>query len=136
MAIGGDIGGGQCITLGQAGQTLLGVVGHIATIGGGGGFHIGTQETGEGQGAARCGELGLLPRGGRTGNGHLHGGALGIRHLGGDGALPDQLIELKLLRIELTMQLTGGGEGFTGGADRLVGLLGVLHLAVIGARGG
>ena len=60
----------------------------------------------------------------------------GVFHLGGDGALPNQLVELELLRIQRICQLTGGGKALTGRADGLVRLLGVLHLAVVAARGG
>ena len=134
VTVRGDLGGGEGVTLRQVGQALLGVVGDIATVGQTGGLHVGAEEAGEGDGAAGRGELGLLTGAGGAGDGHLHRGTLRIRHLGGDGALPDELVELELLRVELSVQLTGGGEALAGGADRLVRLLRVLRLTVVAAR--
>ena len=69
-----------------------------------------------------------------VGDGHDLG--LGSKHLGGlhltrDGTLPDQLVELALILVEMS----GHGLGAAGdvsGADRLVRLLGVLDLAAVG----
>ena len=63
----------------------------------------------------------------------IDGGALNARgfHLRGDHPLPDQLIEPA--QITLQPQRAGiAGQG--GGADRLVGLLGVLSLSLVDAR--
>src|SRR5690606_36993705 len=100
-----------------------GIVGDVAVFRVAGGLHVGTQETWEGDGAAGGGALGLLTGACLSCDGHLHGGALRIRHLGGDGALPDQPIDPAPLRVELYVQRTRGGEAFSGGTDRLVRLL-------------
>src|SRR5699024_3724542 len=51
---------------------------------------------------------------------HGRGGALGVGHLGGDGALPDQLVETELVARELAGHLGGRAEVITRGTDRLV----------------
>ena len=94
---------------------------------------VGLEEAREGDRAAGRGEIGVVTASAH-GRGHLHRGSLGIGHLGGHGAFPNQLVELVLLGVELPGQLARGSKTLAGGADGLVGLLGVLHLAVIGAR--
>ena len=94
---------------------------------------VGLEEAREGNRAAGGGEVGVVAAG-VDGRSHLHRGSLGIGHLGGDGALPNQLVELVLLGVELPGQLARGGKTLTGGTDGLVGLLGVLHFTVIRAR--
>ena len=95
---------------------------------------VGFQEAVEGDGAAGCGQLGALHRARR----HLHrdggGGGDGdadllaprVRHLGGEGAHPDQLVEA----VGITGQAgrLGVGEDVARGPDGLVRLLRVLHL--------
>ena len=123
--------------LGQLGLLGVGVLGRI---------DVGLQIAGEGDGSARCREGGLADRGG----GHLDPEAeplrqlgadpdadrlpLGVGHLGRDGPLPDQLVQLGLVTVQF--RLGGGAERVTGGADRLVRLLGVLHLGRVAARRG
>ena len=130
-----DLGGVQRIAHGQHRQRLLGVVGDITAVGGTGGLHVGLEEAGEGDRAAGGLEIHGLATRRLTGDRHLHRGALGVRHLGRHGALPDQLVELELLGVQLGRQRARGLEGLTGGADRLVGLLRVLHLAGVLPRG-
>ena len=60
---------------------------------------------------------------------------LRVGHLRGDGALPDQVVQRELVGVELTRHLAGGAEHVTGGADGLVRLLRVLHLALVAPRG-
>ena len=133
VALGGDflgVEGAALFQMRQVGLALLVTLGVVRAIG--------LQEPREGNGAAGGGEFHVVAaiiRGGGAGHGDLHGGSLGIGHLGGDGALPNQVIELKLLRIQLTGKLARGGEGLASRADGLVGFLGVFHLAVINARG-
>ncbi|SON60145.1 hypothetical protein MSIMFI_01638 [Mycobacterium simulans] len=121
------------------GQAPLGIVGLAA-----GqlvhGFDVGLEEAGEGQGAPGGREhdvvLGPLilqsafdPQAQR--------GAPRIGHLRGHRALPHQLIEPEFVTVELAPHRVGGGEGLAGGADCLVRLLSVLHLAgVLARRGG
>src|SRR5699024_6034375 len=105
-----------------------------------GGLDVGLEEAGEGDGSAGGGEGGRAVAGvvgaGLAGDPDAHGGAAGVGHLGGDGALPDQLVEAVLLGVEHTVQLAGGGEGLAGGADGLVRLLRVLDLARVLPRRG
>ena len=58
----------------------------------------------------------------------VHGGLLdlGIGHLAGDGALPDQVVEALLLTCTLNLRLV-----HIGGTDGLVSLLGTLRTGVI-----
>ena len=57
---------------------------------------------------------------------HAQHGELGVSHLAGHGALPNQLIEGQVLAIKAC--LVGGSKTFPGGANGLVGLLGVAGL--------
>src|SRR5690606_28501748 len=57
-----------------------------------------------------------------------------VGHLGGDGALPDQLVQLELVARELARHLTRGAERVTGGTDRLVRLLRALGGLAVDAR--
>ncbi len=55
---------------------------------------------------------------------------LGVGHLRGDGALPDQLVELQLVALEHALErLRRAAE--VGRADRLVRFLGVAHLGLV-----
>ncbi len=65
---------------------------------------------------------------------HRHRLAHRVGHLRGQGALPDQVVELPLGAAELAGQRLGGAEGVAGGPDGLVGLLGVLGLLGVAAR--
>ena len=60
---------------------------------------------------------------------NFDGGALefGALHLAGDGAVPDQLVELGLLGLEMAGDVLGAARQ-VGRADRLVRFLGVLGL--------
>ena len=59
------------------------------------------------------------------------GVALGIGHLRGHGALPDQLVQAELVRAQLGLDLGRGPEGVPRGPDGLVGLLrGLVALGV------
>ena len=93
------------------------------------------QPAGEGDGAAGGGEFGALAAFRLARDGDLGGVAARVRHLGCHGALPDQLVELELLRVQRATQLARCSEALTRGTDRLVRLLRVLHLPVVGARG-
>ena len=128
VAFGGDVRDGQVVALVQPRELLLGVVRHVAAVRLAGHLHIGLEETGERDGAAGCGELARRAVVGGSGDGHLHRGSPCIRHLGGDGALPDQLVELELLGVQLTVQLARRGESLASGADGLVRLLRILGL--------
>ncbi len=57
-----------------------------------------------------------------------------VGHLRGERALPDQVVERQLVAVQLALQLLRRPERVTGGANRLVCLLCVLHLARVLAR--
>ena len=93
------------------------------------------QEPTESDDRAARGELGhgrALYGAGRDDDGGRH--ALGISHLRGDGALPDQVVKFPVIAAQCALELTRRAKGVTGGADRLVGLLRILALARVGAR--
>ena len=58
----------------------------------------------------------------------------GRRHLRGDGALPDQLVDPALLVIQVFRDISRGAVDVRG-SDRFVGFLGVLRLGAVFARG-
>ncbi len=60
--------------------------------------------------------------------------AASVFHLGGDGPLPDQLVDLRLVRADLAGDLVGRAPLVARRADGLVSLLGVLYLALVDAR--
>ena len=129
MAVRGDVHSRELIALCEHWQALFRVIGNVLAIGGGRDLHVGLQEALEGHGAAGSGEITGLAARSRTRDGQLHGRSASIGHLGGHRALPDQLVELELLSVQLVGQLSWGGELLSSRANGLVGLLGVLHLA-------
>ncbi len=133
VPVGGQILGVDTLPLGQVRQPALGVVGLTACLLVEA-LDVGLEETGERDGAAAGAEHDLLARAGGSGDPQRQRGAAGVGHLRGDGALPDQFVEPELVGVELRVQLAGGLEHVTGGADGLVGLLRVLDLAGVLAR--
>ena len=115
------------IDVGQ--QALVGVdLGFVAA------FLVDAEVAGEDDAGAACFEDGRVVV---VGERHLDldDGALqlGVVHLAGQGALPDQLIEAVLIVVEDAAQgLRPPRE--MGGPDRLVGLLGVAGLRLVSAR--
>jgi len=79
-------------------------------------------------------ELRAAPVGARPGDAHRDGLPARVRHLRGDGALPDQFVELELVAGELALHLVGRAEAVAGRADRLVRFLGVFDSALVAAR--
>ena len=57
-----------------------------------------------------------------------------VHHLAGDGALPDQFVELELVLVEVALSDLPACAQRRRRADRLVRLLGVLRLGLVGAR--
>src|SRR5207253_2342731 len=95
-------------------------------------FDISLQKAVEADRPAGCDER--APRlTGRSGD-DLDGDRLpaGVPHLGGEGALPDQLVQPELSTGQAGLRR--GLELLTGRPDRLVRLLGVLHLAGVRPR--
>ena len=138
VADGDDVRGRERVALGHVRQAacFLGVVVAAAFVLA---FFIGGQEAGEGDDGARGGEFGVAA-GGRAIHSHRAeadggGGALGVGHLRGNRALPDQLVEPEFVAGELLGHLGRGAEGVAGGTDGLVGLLGVGGLAGVDPRG-
>ncbi len=84
-------------------------------------------------GGERGPTLGALDRG--RGGAESEGDRLagGVGHLRGDRALPDQLVDGEVLAAEFALHLFGSAEAVAGGTDRLVGLLGPLVAALVGA---
>ena len=93
-----------------------------------------TQEAGERDDLAARAELGDLFGGAGAHDPHADGVSRRVAHLRGDRALPDQLIETELVAAQLAAHLTRRAETIAGGADRLVRLLRVLHLALVTTR--
>ena len=125
MAVGGDLLGGQRVALGDLRQPALAVVELGVRVVGA--LDVGLQEAVEGDDLAGGGELGVPAVGGRAADLDGDGLADRVLHLGGDGPLPDQLVEPELVAGQAG--LGRGAEAVAGGADRLVRLLGVLDLA-------
>src|SRR6218665_882290 len=61
---------------------------------------------------------------------------LGIGHLRGNGALPNQLVPLELAAAQHGREFCRGTKHLSGGTNCFVGLLCVLGLADVDARGG
>ena len=59
----------------------------------------------------------------------------GAFHLAGDGAPPDQLVQLQLLAVEMARHVGRPAEDI-GGTDRLMGFLGVFRLGLVNAGTG
>ena len=135
VAISLDVRSSQALPLSQDRQPLFRVVGYIAAVGSAGYLHVGLQEAGEGDGAARRGEDAIAAIRGLARHEHLHRRALRVGHLRRDRPLPNQLVELEFLRVQLATQLARSGKGLTSRANSLVSLLRVLHLAGILTRG-
>ena len=100
---------------------------------------VGPQVAGELDDLARGGEL-RLPAGpvAAAGRGadqpNLGARAGGVGHLRGHRALPDQVVEAELVAGQRAGRLVRGAERLTGRPDGFVGLLGVLHLALVATR--
>ena len=97
---------------------------------------VGAQVAGEEDGAPAGAELAALAAGGGGLELDRDRLALGVGHLGGDGPLPDEIVEPQLGAAQLAGERVGSAEGVAGRADGLVGLLGVLGLLGVGARRG
>jgi len=100
-----------------------------------GAFDVRAPESEELVRLARCGEHRVLARGRRRRQANRHAPGARIRHLGRQSAHPHQLIETTFVRAELAVHIVGAAHVLAGGADRLVRLLRVLHLALVRTRG-
>src|SRR5690606_28655087 len=121
------------VALGDIGQPGLGVVAvavalDVATL------LVRGEEAAEGDDGARGAEDGVTAVGGRRPQADRRRRAARVGQLGGDGALPDQLVQLELVARELARHLTRGAERVTGGTDRLVRLLRALGGLAVDAR--
>ena len=130
VAVGGDLLGAQRVALGDLRQPALAVV--QLGVGVVGALDVRLEEAVEGDDLAGRAELGVPAVGGAAAD--LDGDRLadGVLHLGGDGPLPDQLVQPELVAGQAG--LGRGAEAVARGADRLVRLLRVLDLAGVGAR--
>ncbi len=130
MARGRQLDQRQAIVLGERRQALLLGVVALPVVA----LHVDPLESGKRDDRPADGEL-RIATGRRPGTqAKRHRFADGVRHLRGDGALPDQLIEPGFGSAELAGQPLGGPEGVTGGTDGLVRLLGRLRLGHVAAR--
>src|SRR5690606_855928 len=133
VPLGGDLLGRERVALGDVGQPGLGVVAvavalDVATL------LVRGEEAAEGDDGARGAEGGVTADGDRRRQAARRRRAARVGHLGGDGALPDQLVQLELVARELARHLTRGAERVTGGTDRLVRLLRALGGLAVDAR--
>ena len=113
--------------LGQATFTVVQVGGRVI-----GTLDVGLQEAVEGDDLAGRAELDGLARAGGALDPDGDGLADGVLHLGGDGALPDEFVQTELRARQ--PGLCGCAELVPRRADRLVRLLGVLHLLGVHPR--
>lgn len=125
-----DLLGGQRIALAHLGQPALAVVQLGVRVVGT--LDVRLQEAVEGDRLAGGAELDVPAVGGGATDLHRDRVAGRVLHLGGDGPLPDQLVELELVAGQ--SGLGGRAETITRGTDRLVRLLRVLDLAGVRAR--
>ena len=84
---------------------------------------------------ARRRELDITAVSGPRADAHSRRSDASVCHLRGHGALPDEVVEGELIGTEFALDLARRTEDVTRRSDRLVGLLGVLDLAVIATRG-
>ena len=135
VRVGGELAGVDVVALRHGGQATLGVVtlGVVVDV-----LDVDAPKARLGDDRARRTESD--PRGG-TGRGGVgldaddDGLAGGVDHLRGHGALPDELVDPRFARGQLTSHLLGRAERVARRTDRLVRLLGVLDLGGVHARG-
>ena len=112
---------------GQAGLGVVAPLGGVVDV-----LDVGLEEPVEGDRAAARAEDHVAAVGRSATEADGDRVADGVLHLGGDGAHPDQLVEAELLAGQAGLRR--GAERLAGRPDRLVGLLGVLHLGGVGPR--
>src|SRR5579884_2929651 len=95
---------------------------------------VGEQEAAEGDHRAGGAELDAPAVAGRRGDPHRHRLPPSVRHLRGDRALPDQLVQPQLVAAQLAPHLVRRAEAVARRPNRLVRLLGVLHAPLVPAR--
>ena len=132
VTIGFGIDHRQGLPLFDLGQTRL--PGLRVVAGGVLPLFVGGEEAAEGDDGAAGAEPGFVAVGECGADLDRRGLALGVGHLAGHGALPDQVVETEFVTGQLFGHLCRGAERVTGGADRLVGLLRGLLLARVLAR--
>ena len=94
---------------------------------------IGLEESTECDDRATRGELGhRRALHGTGGDDHRRCHSLSVGHLGGDGALPDEVIELPVVAAKGPLELPRRTESVPRRSDRLVRLLSILALARVG----
>ncbi len=130
VAVRGDLVGGERVAFRDLRQAPLPVVELGVRVVGA--LDVGLHEAVEGDRLAGGGELGVPPvgRGAADPDGDRVAGR--VLHLGGDGPLPDQLVQAELVAGQAG--LGGRTETVTRRADRLVRLLRVLDLSGVDTR--
>ncbi len=131
VAVGGELACHQAVALGECGKlALLRVVGRLVGV-----LDVDPPEALVGDDGARGRELGVAPVGRRGTQAHGDGLADRVGHLRRDGAVPDHLVDPGLHRPDLGSDFGGRAEAVACWADGLVGLLRVLDLLGVRARG-
>ncbi len=131
VSVGAQLDRSHRVALGEWREaTLLGIVGGTVGV-----LDVDPAEALVGDDRAAGGELGVAAVGG--GGAEAHGDSLadGVGHLRRDRAVPDHLVDPGLGGRDLAAHLGGRSEPVARGSDRLVGLLGVLHLRRVDAGG-
>ena len=95
---------------------------------------VGRQEATEGDHGARGGELGVAARLRCRAEAERNRQPARVGHLRGQRSLPDQVVERELVAVQLACEVLRRAEVVAGRANRLVGLLRVLHFARVPAR--
>ena len=127
VAVGFRLDHGQSLSLFDLRQPRL--PGLRVVAGGVGALFVGGEESAEGDDGAAGAEAGVVSAVEIGADLDRRSLSLGVGHLAGHGALPDQVVEAELLTAELLGHLRRSAEGVTGRTDRLVGLLRGLLLA-------
>ena len=128
MALRGGFGDHDLIAGGHLGENRLTGLVTRALVGL---LHVGPAKALVGNHGATRSEDCLRPVGRPSRHADLNGIAEDVGHLGGDGALPDHLVDPSFAFWHLRSHVIGMAEPVTSRADRLVGLLGVPNLLVV-----
>ncbi len=133
VALGVEAQGGERVADGERRETALGVVAVPVRVVVDR-LLVRREEAAEGDHGAGHRELRVATVGRDGAETDRRGLAPGVGHLRGDGALPDEVVEREVVAAQLAGDLRRRTEHVARRADRLVRLLGVLHLAVVAAR--
>ena len=131
MPIGLHVDGRDRLALAQHREDTLGLVVGVLLAS----VLVGGAEAGEEGDRSRRGELHVTAVRGTGADGHGGRGHARVGHLRCESPLPDEVVEGELVAAQLSLNFARRPERVARGSDRLVGLLRVLHLAVVSAGG-